>query len=111
MPDARWNSVRLLALAAEYMSAYVSIRQHTSAYADVKLLALAAEHMSAYVSIRQHTLPAAHWKCVRLPALAAEPRPLTSLAVARAAPAYVSIRQHLVRAQQLRRRLTYANVC
>ncbi len=44
--------------AAEHTSAYVSIRQHTSAYVSIAPAwgaAPAAEHTSAYVSIRQHT--------------------------------------------------------
>ncbi len=56
----------------QHASAYVSIRQHTSAYASggSALPSVSAErtcqHASAYVSIRQHTLAAAA-RCLACP--------------------------------------------
>ncbi len=42
-------------LHCHHTSAYVSIRQHTSAYGRVTERRLHCHHTSAYVSIRQHT--------------------------------------------------------
>jgi hypothetical protein len=47
--------VTLTPLVPLHTSAYVSIRQHTSAQEFVTLTPLVPLHTSAYVSIRQHT--------------------------------------------------------
>ncbi len=63
-----------LAGASGCHSAYVSIRQHTSAYVSISWgQADAIQHTSAYVSIRQHT---------------------TAYVIRQHTSAYVSIRQH-----------------
>jgi hypothetical protein len=78
------------------VSAYVSIRQHTSAYASIR------QHTSAYVSIRQHTSAYVSIRacggaaCVRIFALAicaSTPRTNTCFRPQATLPAYVSLRQ------------------
>jgi hypothetical protein len=82
--------LRCAASHTEHTSAYVSIRQHTSAYGPaVRVLRCAAshtEHTSAYVSIRQHT-DLQCGCCAALPRAqqAGSPAPVHT-------PAYVSIR-------------------
>ncbi len=85
-------------------SAYVSIRQHTSAYVSIRHLRASAptcsirQHTSAYVSIRQHT--SAYVTCVQVlqPSAYVSIRQHTSAYVTCVQvlqpSAYVSIRQH-----------------
>ncbi len=66
--------------------AYVSIRQHTSAYASIRQkmrVTPCSKHTSAYVSIRQHT-----------PAYTSIRQKMRITPCSKVRPAYVSIRQH-----------------
>jgi hypothetical protein len=111
-----WTSLHSTVPAAP---AYVSIRQHTSAYVSVTCIPqyLQHQHTSEYVSIRQHTsaLLAFHSTCstsirqhtsalLAFQSISTAQRERAYASIRQHTPAYASIRQHSTVSRQLRER-------
>jgi hypothetical protein len=89
-----FHSAESLLRACEGVSAYVSIRQHTSAYVSIRS-AYVSIRTSAYVSMRQICLPQCEEPPERAPRRASIRQHTSAYASIRQhASAYASIRQH-----------------